>query len=130
MEPKQRQIVPSSTGPRLTTEVLGYDFVKPRAVTLAELKPDPNTGAYSATKPGVGDQVDTKAEIAKIRADKAEDAEKSAEVKKIVAENADKIARMRAPKPQKKKREEHLSPYKQWKRDYIAKQKASRNKQD
>ena len=125
MEPKQRQVFPKSDGPPVTADHAGDLYVLPhRPVTLSELSPDPATGRYTATKPGNVKTVDTKAQIAEIRADKAKDAEASASAKKLVAENADKIAQMRAPKPpKKKKREEHLSPYKQWRKDYLAKQK-------
>jgi len=69
---------------------------KPRAVTLRELRPDVSTGRYTATKPGgVEKQVDVKAELSSIRADRLEDNEKSAAARKIITDNAVDIEHMR-----------------------------------
>lgn len=68
---------------------------KPRPVTLSELSPDPTTGRYTATKPGNVKEVDTKAEIAQIRADNTKEAEASAGVKSFVESHAAQIGHMR-----------------------------------
>lgn len=69
---------------------------KPRAVTLRELRPDVSTGRYTATKPGDTEkQVDVKAQLSSIRADRLEDNEKSAAARKIIADNAAEIEHMR-----------------------------------
>ena len=73
---------------------------KPRSVTLSELRPDPATGRYTATKPGnVDHQVDTKAELSSIRADRLEDNEKSAAARKIINDNSAEIEKMRKSTP-------------------------------
>ena len=79
-------------------------FAKPEPTTLADLKVDSVTGNYRGTKPGgAGKEVDTKAEIAQIREDKAKDAEKSAAAKQFIQDNATQIAAMQAPPKPKKK---------------------------
>jgi hypothetical protein len=82
---------------------MGTDFVTPTPVTLSELSVDPSTGRYRATRPVASEkQVDTKAEISKIRADRTRDAEASASARQFIQEHSDEITAMRAPKPSKK----------------------------
>ena len=113
MEPAKRQLPVDSTGAPTTSEAIG--FAKLRPVTLEELRPDPSTGNYTATKPSVG-QVDTKAELAKIRADNESDARRTASAKQLMADHADEIAHMRRRKPKNKANR------------YSASQKPSANK--
>jgi hypothetical protein len=103
VEPKEPQLNTDSASARRSADSIGFDFAKPRRVTLDELSPDPATGRYTATKPGNVKEVDTKAEIAEIRADKAKDAEKSAAAKQFIQDNATQIAAMQAPPKPKKK---------------------------
>ena len=103
MQPKEPQLITDCADARRSADAVGFDFAKPRPVTLQELSPDPATGRYTATKPGNVKEVDTKAEIAQIRADKAKDAEKSEAAKKFMQDNANEIAAMQAPPKPKKK---------------------------
>lgn len=100
MEPKDPQLTPDSRGEPPISDSITMMFAKPEPTTLADLKVDSVTGNYRGTKPGgAGKEVDTKAEIAQIREDKAKDAEKSAAAKKMINDNSAEIEKMRKSTP-------------------------------
>lgn len=121
MEPQEPQLDPNSKDKRAQPDPITMRFEKPEPTTLADLKVDSVTGNYKGTKSTeAGKEVDTKAEISKIRADRTRNAEASASARQFIQEHSDEITAMRAPKPSKR--------YVNYMKKKLAAEKAAREK--
>ena len=104
MEPTRPQIPRTSPDvPGGDSSTVGFDFVKPRSTTLSDVSADPSTGRYRGANPdGTARPIDTKAELARVRAAKEKDAEAAKSAKDFMRDTADEVAAMRALKKRKK----------------------------